>query len=135
MKYFVLLLAVIALLGCSNEINDLTVCDGAVLDDNRQVTFSQTAWNEGGLSERGQMVVDLAERHQLTDVAPYVVRDLLGPNTCYAHHDDEPCYVLSLAGRRQYLAFPVSHSGAERGKVMGAYLRSDASSLTGCPYK
>jgi hypothetical protein len=135
MKYFVSLLAVIALLSCSDEIKGLTVCDGAVLDDSRQVTFSQTAWNDGGPSERGQMVVDLAERHQLTDVSPNVVRDLLGPNTCYVNYDDEPCYVLSLAGKRQYLAFPVAHSGAERGKVIAAYLRSDASSLTGCPYK
>ncbi len=135
MKTLILLLAVLTLASCTDEINDLTVCDATVLDEGQQVTFSQTAWDEGGPSERGQMVVDLAERHQLSNVSPNVVRDLLGLNTCYVNYDDEPCYVLSLAGTRQYLAFPVAHSGAERGTVMEAYLRSDASSLTGCPYK
>ena len=132
MKIFALLLASITLVSCSGEINDLTVCNTMVLNKSQQVAFSQAVWNGGDPRERGRMVVDLAQRHRLVGVTPRLIRDLLGPNTCYVNYDDEPCYVLSFGGRRQYLAFPVAHSGNNRGKIPNAYLRSDASSLMGC---
>ena len=81
------------------------------------------------------MVIDLARSHQLAGVAPAEVRGLLGDHTCYVNYDSEPCYEVTLGGRRQYLAFPVAHSGARQGKVMAAYLRSDASALSGCLYE
>jgi hypothetical protein len=132
LKIFALLLAGITLVSCSGEINDLTVCNTMVVDESQQVAFSQAVWNRGDALERGRMVVDLAQRHRLVGVAPSVVRDLLGPNTCYVHYDDEPCYVLSFGGRRPYLAFPVAHGGDNHGKIIKAYLRSDASGLMGC---
>ena len=132
MKILALLLVGITLVSCRGKIHDLTVCNSMVLDESPQVTFSQAVWNGGDPRERGRMVTDLARRHRLVGVPPSVVRDLLGPNTCYVNYDDEPCYVLSFGGRRQYLAFPVAHSGGNRGKILNAYLRSDASGLMGC---
>lgn len=79
--------------------------------------------------------MDLAERHEFVDIKPEKIRSLLGPNTCYIHYDDEPCYKVKVNNKTRFLVFPVAHSGNQIGNITGAYLRSDPSTFTGCSYE
>lgn len=134
MKYLILSLLILLLSYCSKEIDELTVCNESILNESNQISFSTEAWQQAHEEKRGQMILDLARHHKLKNIEPEKIRRLLGQNTCYINYDDEPCYKIKINQKTQYLAFPVAHSGNNIGKISGAYVRSNPSTLSGCSF-
>ena len=105
-------------------IGDLGLCASSVvpLVQTDPLPFESDAWRRGGEEVRGRMVTDLARRYELEGVPAADLTRLLGRHTCYVHYEDEPCYLVELAGERRAFGMVVAHSGPETGSTLAARL-------------
>jgi hypothetical protein len=72
--------------------------------------FTREAWRTADAKARGGMLRDLLQQNDFRDARNDDVFRLLGPSTCYADYEDEPCYVVELSGTERSFVFGVNHS-------------------------
>ena len=99
-------------------LRNLGVGDGLLALRHSGRTFDPDLWRAREPNTRGQMLADLARKHQLVGAQTSTIKSLLGPSECYVAYGDEPCYELAFDGEKHLLTFYANHSNRP-GLVIG----------------